>query len=159
MNILNDIKLEIQSALKVIFAYECDLENITLEETIKNYDGFYTFIIFSQTSNLKQKPEHIGEKLGEYLKVNSSIISDFNVVKGFLNFDLSDNYLISIFNYINDHKSWGYKSGSGKEVMVEFSSPNTNKPLHLGHMRNIFLGYSLSKILEAMVIKFIKYKL
>ena len=148
MNILNDIKLEIQSALKVIFAYECDLENITLEETIKNYDGFYTFIIFSHTSNLKQKPEHIGEKLGEYLKVNSSIISDFNVVKGFLNFDLSDNYLISIFNYINDHKSWGYKSSSGKEVMVEFSSPNTNKPLHLGHMRNIFLGYSLSKILE-----------
>ena len=100
MNILNDIKLEIQSALKVIFAYECDLENITLEETIKNYDGFYTFIIFSHTSNLKQKPEHIGEKLGEYLKVNSIIISDFNVVKGFLNFDLSDNYLISIFNHI-----------------------------------------------------------
>ena len=149
MNILNDIKLEIQSALKIIFTYDCHLENITLEETIKNYDGFYTFIIFPHTSNLKQKPEHIGEKLGEYLQVNSSIISDFNVVKGFLNLDLSDNYLISIFNHISDHKSWGYKSSSGKEVMVEFSSPNTNKPLHLGHMRNIFLGYSLSKILEA----------
>ncbi|SVA24433.1 uncharacterized protein METZ01_LOCUS77287 [marine metagenome] len=149
MNILNDIKLEIQSALKIIFTYDCHLENITLEETIKNYDGFYTFIIFPHTSNLKQKPEHIGKKLGEYLKVNSSIISDFNVVKGFLNLDLSNNYLISIFNHISDHKSWGYKSSSGKEVMVEFSSPNTNKPLHLGHMRNIFLGYSLSKILEA----------
>ena len=70
-------------------------------------------------------------------------------LKGFLNLDLSNNYFISIFNQISDHKSWGYKSSSGKEVMVEFSSPNTNKPLHLGHMRNIFLGYSLSKILEA----------
>ena len=101
MNILNDVKLEIQSALKVIFSYVCHLKNITLEETIKNYDGFYTFIIFPHTSNLKQKSEYIGKKLGEYLKVNSSIISDFNVVKGFLNLDLSNNYLISIFNHIN----------------------------------------------------------
>ena len=101
MNILNDIKLEIQSALKIIFTYECHLKNITLEETIKNYDGFYTFIIFPHTSNFKQKPEYIGKKLGEYLKVNSSIISDFNVVKGFLNLDLSNNYLISIFKPIH----------------------------------------------------------
>ena len=149
MNIVKDLKLEIQSTLKKAFNYHCLLENITIEETIKNYDGFYTFIIFPHISKIKKKPEDIGILIGENLKLNSDIISGFNVVKGFLNFELSNSYLLSIFDHIKNHKSWGFKKKNGKDVMIEFSSPNTNKPLHLGHMRNIFLGYSLSKILEA----------
>ena len=149
MNIVKDLKLEIQSTLKKAFNYHCLLENITIEETIKNYDGFYTFIIFPHISKIKKKPEDIGSLIGENLKLNSDIISGFNVVKGFLNFELSNSYLLSIFDHIKNHKSWGFKKKNGKDVMIEFSSPNTNKPLHLGHMRNIFLGYSLSKILEA----------
>ena len=149
MNIVKDLKLEIQSALEQIFNYNCLLEDITIEETIKNYDGFYTFIIFPHISKIKKKPEDIGSIIGENLKLNSDIISAYNVVKGFLNFELSNSYLLSIFDHINSHKSWGFKKKNGNDVMIEFSSPNTNKPLHLGHMRNIFLGYSLSKILEA----------
>ena len=149
MNIVKDLKLEIQSTLKKAFNYHCLLENITIEETIKNYDGFYTFIIFPHISKIKKKPEDIGSLIGENLKLNSDIISGFNVVKGFLNFELSNSYLLSIFDHIKNHKSWGFKKKNGNDVMIEFSSPNTNKPLHLGHMRNIFLGYSLSKILEA----------
>ncbi len=149
MNIIKDLKLEIQSALEQIFNYNCLLENITIEETINNYDGFYTFIIFPHISKIKKKPEDIGSIIGENLKLNSDIISAYNVVKGFLNFELSNSYLLSIFDHINSHKSWGFKKKNGNDVMIEFSSPNTNKPLHLGHMRNIFLGYSLSKILEA----------
>ena len=149
MNIVKDLKLEIQSALEQIFNYNCLLEDITIEETIKNYDGFYTFIIFPHISKIKKKPEDIGILIGENLKLNSDIISGFNVVKGFLNFELSNSYLLSVFDHIKNHKSWGFKKKNGKDVMIEFSSPNTNKPLHLGHMRNIFLGYSLSKILEA----------
>ena len=149
MNIVKDLKLEIQSTLKKAFNYHCLLENITIEETIKNYDGFYTFIIFPHISKIKKKPEDIGSLIGENLKLNSDIISGFNVVKGFLNFELSNSYLLSIFDHIKNHKSWGFKKKNGKDVMIEFSSPNTNKPLHLGHMRNIFLVYSLSKILEA----------
>ena len=149
MNIVKDLKLEIQSTLKKAFNYHCLLENITIEETIKNYDGFYTFIIFPHISKIKKKPEDIGILIGENLKLNSDIISEFNVVKGFLNFELSNSYLLSVFDHIKNHKSWGFKKKNGNDVMIEFSSPNTNKPLHLGHMRNIFLGYSLSKILEA----------
>ena len=149
MNIVKDLKLEIQSTLKKAFNYHCLLENITIEETIKNYDGFYTFIIFPHISKIKKKPEDIGSLIGENLKLNSDIISGFNVVKGFLNFELSNSYLLSVFDHIKNHKSWGFKKKNGNDVMIEFSSPNTNKPLHLGHMRNIFLGYSLSKILEA----------
>ena len=149
MNIVKDLKLEIQSTLKKAFNYHCLLENITIEETIKNYDGFYTFIIFPHISKIKKKPEDIGILIGENLKLNSDIISGFNVVKGFLNFELSNSYLLSVFDHIKNHKSWGFKKKNGNDVMIEFSSPNTNKPLHLGHMRNIFLGYSLSKILEA----------
>ena len=149
MNIVKDLKLEIQSTLKKAFNYHCLLQDITIEETIKNYDGFYTFIIFPHISKIKKKPEDIGSIIGENLKLNSDKISAFNVVKGFLNFELSNSYLLSIFDHIKNQKSWGFKKNNGKNVMIEFSSPNTNKPLHLGHMRNIFLGYSLSKILEA----------
>ena len=149
MNIVKDLKLEIQSTLKKAFNYHCLLQDITIEETIKNYDGFYTFIIFPHISKIKKKPEDIGSIIGENLKLNSDKISAFNVVKGFLNFELSNSYLLSIFDHIKNQKSWGFKKNNGKNIMIEFSSPNTNKPLHLGHMRNIFLGYSLSKILEA----------
>ena len=149
MNIVKDLKLEIQSILKKAFNYHCLLQDITIEETIKNYDGFYTFIIFPHISKIKKKPEDIGRIIGENLKLNSDKISAFNVVKGFLNFELSNSYLLSIFDHIKNQKLWGFKKNNGKNVMIEFSSPNTNKPLHLGHMRNIFLGYSLSKILEA----------
>ena len=149
MSISEKIKIEIKESFKKLFGYNCDLADITIDQTPKKFSGFYTLIIFPHLKELKLKPEEIGKRIGEYLLTNSTIISDYNLVKGFLNFDINVNYLISLFSEIKKSKKWGFKSFSGEEVMVEFSSPNTNKPLHLGHLRNIFLGNSLSKILEA----------
>ena len=149
MSISEKIKVEIKESFKELFSYNCDIEDITIDQTPKKFSGFYTLIIFPHLKELKLKPEEIGKRIGEYLLTNSTIISDYNLVKGFLNFDINVNYLISLFSEIKKSKKWGFKSFSGEEVMVEFSSPNTNKPLHLGHLRNIFLGNSLSKILEA----------
>ena len=149
MSISEKIKIEIKESFKKLFGYNCGLADITIDQTPKNFSGFYTLIIYPHLKELKLKPEEIGKKMGEYLLKNSKIISDYNLVKGFLNFDLNANYLISLFSEIKKSKKWGFKSFTGEEVMIEFSSPNTNKPLHLGHLRNIFLGNSLSKILEA----------
>ena len=105
-------------------------------------------MIFPHLKYLNCSPEEAGNKIGGFLKSKSSIISDYNVVKGFLNLDLSDSYFISLIDkMINSENSENFKQ-DGKEVMIEFSSPNTNKPLHLGHLRNIFLGDSVSKIYE-----------
>jgi len=148
-----DIQLEIKQTIKKAlidsFNYDCNIESISIDTTPKNFVGFYTFIIFPHLKYLKTKPEEAGNVIGNYLVENSNIVSEFNVVKGFLNLDLSNSILKDLFKSIFSSKKWGFKKFDGEEVMVEFSSPNTNKPLHLGHLRNIFLGDSMSRILEA----------
>ena len=149
MDLINTIKKEIKSIFDKEFEYKCDINNITIDNTPKNFRGFYTLIIFPHIKKLKMNPEEIGDKIGKILLKKSKIVGDFNVVKGFLNMDLRSEFLISLYNEIRSSEKWGFKKPDGEEVMVEFSSPNTNKPLHLGHLRNIFLGDSLSNILEA----------
>ena len=142
------LKEEIKVAFSDVFSYDCPLENISIDETPKNFVGFYTLVIFPHLKYLNCSPEEAGNKIGDFLKSKSSIISDYNVVKGFLNLDLSDSYFKSLIEkMINSENSNNFKQ-EGREVMIEFSSPNTNKPLHLGHLRNIFLGDSVSKIYE-----------
>ena len=149
MNLISTIKKEIKSIFEEEFKYQCDLNNITIDNTPKNFTGFYTLIIFPHIKILKMNPQEIGDKIGKILLKKSKIVGDFNVVKGFLNMDLRSEFLISLYNEIKSSEKWGFKKCDGDEIMVEFSSPNTNKPLHLGHLRNIFLGDSLSNILEA----------
>ncbi len=148
-----DIQLELKKIIKKSlnnsFDYDCKIERISIDTTPKNFEGFYTFIIFPHIKHLKCNPEEAGNIIGEYIIKNSNIISGFNIVKGFLNLDLSDHILKELFKTISNSKKWGFKMFDGEEVMVEFASPNTNKPLHLGHLRNIFLGDSMSRILEA----------
>ena len=148
-----DIQLELKKIIKKSlnnsFDYDCKIERISIDTTPKNFEGFYTFIIFPHIKHLKCNPEEAGNIIGEYIIKNSNIISGFNIVKGFLNLDLSDHILKELFKTISNSKKWGFKKFDGEEVMVEFASPNTNKPLHLGHLRNIFLGDSMSRILEA----------
>ena len=148
-----DIQLELKQIIKKSlihsFDYDCDIENISIDTTPKNFEGFYTFIIFPHIKYLKCNPEDAGNIIGNYIIKNSNVVSDFNVVKGFLNLDLSEKILKELFKAILSSKKWGFKKFDGEEVMVEFASPNTNKPLHLGHLRNIFLGDSMSRILEA----------
>ena len=140
------LKEEIKAAFNDIFNYDCSLENISIDDTPKNFNGFYTLVIFPHLKHLNCKPEEAGVKIGDFLKSNSSVISDYNVVKGFLNLDLSDSFFKSLIKKMVDSDNINKK---GREVMVEFASPNTNKPLHLGHLRNIFLGDSISRIYHA----------
>jgi len=141
-----EIKHEIREAFKKLYNYSCSLDLISIDDTPKNFEGFYTLIIFPHLKKLNSSPDEVGNSIGKYLIENTSIVSNYNIIKGFLNLDLSEKYITKLFNKIIKSKNWGINSTQDKEVMVEFSSPNTNKPLHLGHLRNIFLGDSISRI-------------
>ncbi|MBT8259346.1 MAG: arginine--tRNA ligase [Bacteroidia bacterium] len=130
--------------------FKVELPSIEFQETRKEFEGDITIVVFSMLRHVKGNPVEIGEYLGEYLLKNAPEIVDFNVIKGFLNLVISDKAFIEFFNSIRESVDHGYADIAEKgAVMVEYSSPNTNKPLHLGHIRNILLGYSVSEILKA----------
>ena len=141
------IENTLQKALESL--YSLTIENMVVQPTRKEFKGAYTFVTFPYLKNSKKGPEQTGEEIGRYVKETSNIIADFNVVKGFLNFEITDQAWVDSFNVILTTDNYGFKSHDGSEMMVEYSSPNTNKPLHLGHLRNNFLGNSVSRILEA----------
>ncbi len=149
MNILKTIEKGAKEAIKSI--YNIDVASIEFQATRKDFEGDTTIVIFALLRTIKGNPVEIGTKIGEYLKENIIEITDFNVVKGFLNLVISDTFFISDFNKIYADDSFGSVKPNTKEkaVMVEYSSPNTNKPLHLGHVRNNLLGYSVAEIIAA----------
>jgi arginyl-tRNA synthetase len=148
MYILTDrLTEDIQSAF--LQAFEQEIGPISLQPTRKDFAGHYTLVMFPYLKATRKSPEESGKALGEILKKSSAIVKDFNVVKGFLNIEIKDSAWVALLNDLNTNPSWSDIKPSGREMMVEFSSPNTNKPLHLGHLRNIFLGYSVAQILEA----------
>ncbi|GAB4055250.1 arginine--tRNA ligase [Spirosoma litoris] len=124
----------------------CDVQ---LTPTKKEFEGQYTFVTFPLTKALRQAPAQIGQTIGAWLLENSPVVSAFNVVQGFLNISIADSAWVGLLNDIASNPSFGTLPSKEQSVMVEFSSPNTNKPLHLGHLRNNFLGDSVSKILAA----------
>ena len=147
MHIQKIIRENIETALKEIFKFKA--KNIELLQTKKEFDGDITLVIFPLVKELKMNPKEIAEKVGDYLVETNSVIS-YNVVSGFLNLLISDEYYLDFFNSIKDNLEYGYSNiVSDDAVMVEYSSPNTNKPLHLGHIRNNLLGYSMSEIFKA----------
>ena len=148
MNLKNKITNQISNAVKAVFDYELNSENVVLQPTRKEFEGTFTFVTFTLTKDLRSKPEEIGEKLGVWLKENATEISDFNVVKGFLNLVITHTVWIDELKSIAENADFGKGEPTGKTMMVEYSSPNTNKPLHLGHLRNNFLGYSVAEILK-----------
>ena len=130
------------------------IEKVEFQATRKDFEGDITVVIFPLLKFIKGNPVDIGTKIGTFLVENVNEVEKFNVVAGFLNIVISDSYYLNFFNEIKDNPSFGYVSASannGKSgaVMVEYSSPNTNKPLHLGHIRNNLLGYSVAEILKA----------
>ena len=129
--------------------YGVDIDQIEFQETRKDFEGDITIVVFPLLKFIKGNPFDIASKIGEYLKDNSEIVIQFNVVKGFLNLVISDAYYIRFFDSISDGSSFGYVNAKDEAIMVEYSSPNTNKPLHLGHIRNNLLGYSVAEILAA----------
>jgi len=149
MNIEEKIGIALAKALEELYGEKIEAEKINLQPTRKDFEGNYTFVTFPYTRIAKQKPEAIGEALGKAILEKEDLVSAYNVVKGFLNISISQSYWIELLLDIQTDASFGKLKANDQKVMVEFSSPNTNKPLHLGHLRNIFLGYSVSQIVEA----------
>ncbi len=149
MSIVNEIKPLVVKALKELYGYEATTAELTINSTKPEFEGDYTLVLFSFVRQLKKSPEGLGKEVGECLvKNNPSFFTAFNVIKGFLNLTVSDDYWISFLQKNHAAPRFGQQPATGKKVMVEYASPNTNKPLHLGHLRNIFLGWSIARILE-----------
>ena len=131
--------------------YGQSIENIEIQLTRKEFEGDYTIVLFPLLKLIKAKPEQIGEVLGVYLTEHVAEVTAYNVVKGFLNLSIADSYFLSFFGEIAAQERYGTTpvTAESPAMIVEYSSPNTNKPLHLGHIRNNLLGFAMAKILEA----------
>jgi arginyl-tRNA synthetase len=130
--------------------YQTTLSSVEFQSTRKDFEGDITVLTFSMLRTLKMNPAQLGKDLGDYLCKNTKEVTGYNVVKGFLNLVFSDAYFMDFFQTLTINTKYGFLDPSGDQaIMVEYSSPNTNKPLHLGHVRNVLLGYSVSEILKA----------
>ena len=158
MNIETTLVQSVVEAIKSLYRTEFSAEKIQLQKTRKEFEGDYTVVVFPFLALSKKRPEETAQEIGEYLKNNVEAISSFNVVKGFLNLSISPSYWVGLLNEIDKNEKWGVTpvTENSPLVMVEYSSPNTNKPLHLGHIRNNLLGYALSNIIEANGNKVVK---
>ena len=145
MKIEQQITEHIQNAFEKLYGTSPVPETLALQPTRKEFSGAFTFVCFPYLKVSKKGPEQTGADIGNYLLENCTTVKAFNTVKGFLNLEISDKAWLDALNDLDNQN--GLAEGA-KEVMVEYASPNTNKPLHLGHLRNIFLGWSVSQILE-----------
>ena len=135
-------------AIKEIYAAEVNAAQLQVQVTRKEFEGDYTLVVFPLLKVSKTTPENTGNAIGEWLKTNVPEIAGYNTVKGFLNLSFSEVYWNNVFAEIAAAQDFGQLAPTGRTIMVEYSSPNTNKPLHLGHIRNNLLGWSVAKLLE-----------
>lgn len=147
MNLDHILRSELQKAVSDLFSQA--ITSFQLQPTNQEFEGSHTVVCFPLTKVSRKGPEETATLLGEYLVQHTGIISRFNVVKGFLNLVVADGAWMQVFQSIHNHPNYGQLPANGKEIMIEYSSPNTNKPLHLGHLRNNFLGYSVAEIYKA----------
>ena len=147
-----------QAAVKALYGQDVPEKMVQLQKTRSEFEGSLTLVVFPFVKMARKSPEQTGQELGEYLVANCDAISKFNVVKGFLNLSISDEAWLSLLADIDKDDHYGEKTASEQSplVMIEYSSPNTNKPLHLGHVRNNLLGWSLAQIMEANGNKVVK---
>ena len=151
MNIETTLVQSVVEAIKSLYGTDFSAEKIQLQKTRKEFEGDFTLVVFPFLALSKKRPEETAQEIGEFLKANQPVISAFNVVKGFLNLSIATSYWIDLLGNIDNTEKWGTVEATEESplVMVEYSSPNTNKPLHLGHIRNNLLGYALSNIIAA----------
>ena len=150
MTIEKMLTQQVLEAVKACYGVELTEKDVQLQETRKEFAGDLTVVVFPFTRYSRKSPEETAKELGEYLKQNIEEVETYNVIKGFLNVVISSAYWIEVLNDVAKEDKYGYaKEPSGKTYMIEYSSPNTNKPLHLGHIRNNFLGWSVSEIQKA----------
>ncbi len=156
MNFLLPISQIFAEGLKALYELDVEPTQVLLNPTKKEFKGDYTIAVFSYSKEAKKTPAELAESMGNYLISQSKDVASFNVVNGFLNLELSIGFWQKTLASISEHQNFGKGHSNGEKVLVEFSSPNTNKPLHLGHIRNILLGWSLTQILEATGYEVIK---
>ena len=151
MNIESQITGSVIAAVKKLYGHDVPEKMVALQKTRSDFEGNLTLVVFPFLKISKKKPEDTAQEIGEYLEENCMAVAKFNVVKGFLNLVIAPQAWIGLLNDIHQNPTWGYQKPDGKQplVMIEYSSPNTNKPLHLGHVRNNLLGWSLAQIMEA----------
>lgn len=147
MNLDFQLRTEVQKAVTALFNQS--IEQFQLQPTNQEFEGSHTLVCFPIAKISKKGPEETATLIGDYLLKHSSLVSKYNVVKGFLNLVISDEVWVKVFQSILKEPDYGVVPPTGNEIMVEYSSPNTNKPLHLGHLRNNFLGYSVAEIFKA----------
>ena len=149
MSIVNHIRSLLKTTLRDLYGQDFREEVLTINLTKPEFEGDYTIVLFSFVKQLKRSPEQLGKEIGEKLvSEHAALFSSYNVIKGFLNLVVRDYYWINFLHQTYHDKNPGQRANNGQRVIVEYSSPNTNKPLHLGHLRNNFLGWSVAEILK-----------
>ncbi len=159
MIVENIIKDHCQKAAAALYGDNAQGVELQVSKTRKEFTGDYTLVTFALLRVSKKNPEATAAEIGEWLKANCSVVDDFNVIKGFLNICLTADFWQGVFEHIHSAPKFGFVEPTHRVVLVEYSSPNTNKPLHLGHIRNNLLGYSVAQILEAAGNKVVKVNL
>lgn len=149
MKFLTQLAEAVSGGIQTLYGQEFPVADVRIQETSADFEGEFTVVIFPMTRLKIGSPQEIGERLGQYLVDHFEAVSGFNVVKGFLNLSLSQSFWKSFLLGIDANQYLSSSIGANKSVVIEYSSPNTNKPLHLGHLRNNFLGYSVSQIMRA----------
>ncbi|MBO9732268.1 MAG: arginine--tRNA ligase [Chitinophaga sp.] len=160
MSVVQSIRTAAVAAIKSLYDQTVVETDISINTTKPEFEGEYTIVVFSFTKFSRQKPEETGQRIGEYLTTHyPELVTRFNVVKGFLNLSINDAFWTQFLKTSFHDVNIGQQPANGKKIMVEYSSPNTNKPLHLGHLRNNFLGYAIAEIMKANGFEVIKANL
>lgn len=150
MSIARQVKIYVAEAIQQLYGSTFNEADLTVNVTKPEFEGDYTLVMFSFIKQLKKSPEEAGKEIGDHLLANHpDFFSSYNVIKGFLNLTITNDYCIQFLRENFSNTQFGKKVEAGKKVMVEYSSPNTNKPLHVGHLRNNFLGWSIAEIQKA----------
>lgn len=157
MSIATILKKHAETALETLYQFVPKPTDVVISQTKPEFEGDYTIVLFPFVKQLKKSPDALGQEIGDWLKKNTNgLFSSFNIIKGFLNISVSNKYWIQFLEKENNNKLFGYSPANGQKVMIEYSSPNTNKPLHLGHLRNNFLGWSVAEIYKANGFEVVK---
>ncbi len=150
MSVVDQIKSAASAAIKTLYQVDMQPHEVLVNATKPEFEGDYTVVLFALVKQLKKSPDALGEEMGKaLLEANPSLFSSYNIIKGFLNLSVADSYWLQFLDQSFADEKFGFNKPGSQKVMVEYSSPNTNKPLHLGHLRNNFLGWSIAEILKA----------
>ena len=158
MNLEATIQSVVAQSVKTLYNVDIEPNQIQIQKTKKEFDGDITVVVFPFVKAARKSPEGAGQEIGEFIVNNNPVVSAFNVIKGFLNLSIDKSYWLETLNTIHTHVSFGKltPAADAATMMIEYSSPNTNKPLHLGHIRNNLLGFSIAEIQKANGWKVVK---